>query len=530
MSCDEVQNALAAYLDKELSPAVQQPVQQHLSCCQVCRAELAGLVAARRRVQAWLQQAAADAAPSPQAWDNLQDRLVEEMRPLEASPSSKSPLEQAAGAPLTTEPRLRHAHLSRVREAARLECKALTSTFRGGKTMPKRIWLTALMAVIVIAAAVLYTAQNATPVSAQQVLERAATAQNASGIRHEQVEVYTNAEALPGDGAGTRTILDSYLDLQSGIFRQVITDASGKVLGAFGYDGTFTYSSQEGVRSEPGASLPVYRVPQSKDQVADLRPGAYVKDDQQLFDSFRSSHQVEMETVTWSSGRLAYILTTRLPVKVLVGGQVQTPAGVTTMVFDARSYQLLESSSRVEMNGQEVVIVSNRYQVSETLPAGTAIPWDFSDLKGITLIDDQAAQFGYLLPEKVQPQEMANLQGLVLSHTPEGFVQQVSTPGGGPEGQPLAYIVNYTDSAGNFFSVQTFNGPSSLPPALYNDETYTTAAGLVLHFSPAETKPGGVQVTAALITAPDGARYSLTSSLPQEQVKAWAEDLVKTVG
>ncbi len=496
MRCDEVQNALAAYLDKEMSPAGLQAIRQHLSCCPACQAELAGLEAARRGAKTWLLQAAADAAPSPQAWENLQARLLEEMHP----------------------------------PAARLKSKALTSTLIGVRTMPKRIWLPALMAVIIIAAAVLYTAQNATPVSAQQVLERAAAAQNDPGIRHEQVEVYTNAEALPGNGAGTRTILDSYLDLQSGIFRQVITDASGKVLGAFGCDGTFTYSSQEGSRPEPGASLPVYRVPQSKDQVADLRPDTYARDDQQLFDSFRSSPQVEMQTATWSSGRLAYILTTHQPVKLLAGGQVQAPAGVTTMIFDAHSYQLLESSSRVEMNGQEVVIVSNRYQVSETLPAGTAIPWDFSDLKGITLIDDPSAQSGYLLPEKVPPQEMGDLQGLVLAHTPEGFVQQVSTPGGRPDGQPLAYIATYTNSSGDFFTVQTFTGPSSLPPALFNDETYTTAAGLVLHFSPAETKPGGLQVTAALITSPDGACYSLTSSLPRDLVKAWAEDLVKTVG
>ncbi len=72
--------------------------------------------------------------------------------------------------------------------------------------------------------------------------------------------------------------------------------------------------------------------------------------------------------------------------------------------------------------------------------------------------------------------------------------------------------------------------PAAERPGAFNDETYTTATGLALAFGRTQAKPDGMQVTSALIAAPDRARYSLTSSLPRDQVKAWAEDLVRTVG
>ena len=54
--------------------------------------------------------------------------------------------------------------------------------------------------------------------------------------------------------------------------------------------------------------------------------------------------------------------------------------------------------------------------------------------------------------------------------------------------------------------------------------TYTTASGLVLSFMEDASDPSGKQYVSAFVKAPDGAAFMLSSTLPRETVKEWAEE------
>src|SRR5512139_2076224 len=83
MKCEQVQKALAVFLEGELTAADQLMIQQHLAGCDVCRSALG------QRVGQALQDLAAPAEPSPQAWSRLQARVTQVSMTKEAQPSSK---------------------------------------------------------------------------------------------------------------------------------------------------------------------------------------------------------------------------------------------------------------------------------------------------------------------------------------------------------------------------------------------------------------------------------------------------------
>ena len=58
------------------------------------------------------------------------------------------------------------------------------------------------------------------------------------------------------------------------------------------------------------------------------------------------------------------------------------------MVFDAKTYELLESQTTVFKNDKEIVIEKVKFLVDETLPAETQVAWDLSNLQGVTFVDD----------------------------------------------------------------------------------------------------------------------------------------------
>ena len=127
-------------------------------------------------------------------------------------------------------------------------------------------------ALILAAFGFFFFSQNAKPVSAKQILEKAYEVQKAqrpsSGISHIQAESFYNLEAKEDSNAGTRTIFDNYYDLKTGNLRNVVTDVvSGKITEVFGYDGEFTYSSRYSEGKQSDEPLIVYRSPQSKDKV-----------------------------------------------------------------------------------------------------------------------------------------------------------------------------------------------------------------------------------------------------------------------
>ncbi|MEX0740908.1 MAG: zf-HC2 domain-containing protein [Pseudohongiella sp.] len=60
MSCHQTPEIVADYFDQQLSPQARQALQQHLSDCQHCRAEIALLEPARGMLLSWQQQSVPD--------------------------------------------------------------------------------------------------------------------------------------------------------------------------------------------------------------------------------------------------------------------------------------------------------------------------------------------------------------------------------------------------------------------------------------------------------------------------------------
>lgn len=60
MSCDQTPEIVAEYFDQYLSPQARQVVQQHLSECMECRAEVALLTPAQERLLSWQHESVPD--------------------------------------------------------------------------------------------------------------------------------------------------------------------------------------------------------------------------------------------------------------------------------------------------------------------------------------------------------------------------------------------------------------------------------------------------------------------------------------
>jgi hypothetical protein len=420
--------------------------------------------------------------------------------------------------------------------------------------MKKRFVFTALAAGLVLAVVAVFSARNVTRVSAQEILKHASVAQAvnpAEGISHIKTENYFNLEALP-ENQGTRTILDSYGDLQSGSYRTVTFDSeTGKVLDASAYDGANTYSRDYSEPTNSGDALTIYRTPQGK--LADLRPageagGVSEKD---IFDQMRNDPNVKfVGEETWGDGRKVYLLQSQQQMKVMAKNGLERPLGLVMVYFDVETYKQLGYRMTMEKDGREILLGSQKILADEILPAGTSIAWDLSDLQGITIVDDPKRIHGDLLPEVISAQELATQtkSAYLLKSVPEGYSLEISEPQIKPDSnEPYIYIASYRTEANDYFVIQSGVGRptaaveancsivsgekscSTEQPSTANDgidETYTTASGLVLHFEKDFADPSGKQYTSAFVKAPDGVSFLITSTLPRKTVKQWAEDLV----
>ena len=172
MNCEQVQSLLIAYLDGEVTPSERTLIQAHLSSCTVCQQELTLLSTARSQVRSMLQRRAVHALPSQDAWNRLEARLAKEAQPSSAQFGT---------------------WLSHLAPGV---SRIFTQLFSGGVTMQKQKILATGMSVLVVAVVAVLMFNSATPVSAQQILERAAAAQSAAeageGIWHTLIEVYKN--------------------------------------------------------------------------------------------------------------------------------------------------------------------------------------------------------------------------------------------------------------------------------------------------------------------------------------------------
>ncbi len=76
MNCEAVNELLAAYLDKEVTPEEQRQIEAHLSTCEKCQEELRLLASTREELRQALSAKAAGAEPFPQAWDSVRQRIT----------------------------------------------------------------------------------------------------------------------------------------------------------------------------------------------------------------------------------------------------------------------------------------------------------------------------------------------------------------------------------------------------------------------------------------------------------------------
>ena len=505
MNCAEVQQSLVSYLEKEVTPGEQALVQQHLAECSVCERELAALAATRSSATQALHSLAAEATPSPQAWDRLQARLAEEVRssPPDLAVWLRRLVRGAPGTPLSP-----------------------------SRYTVKRLLVPALAVVIVVAGVALLWLRAATPVSAQQILNRAqqarAEVQATSGIRHLRIESYTNDEFLPGVAA---TIIENYLDFQTRNMRLVDFDsATGQVVGVLARDETYIYNGWKDYTSGSGSLLTIYRSPRPKGVWADQMGTGLVLDDEALwFEAMRRDPNVEAGRETWPDGRQVYVLRSQQPVEVYPGSGQQLLNGWSILVLDAQTYQAVEYRITIPWDGQEVLVSSSRYLADEVLPAGSYVAWDLSDLQGVQIEDGpHPAGYGGLQFDVISRQELASRtqSAYALRSIPDTFSEEISVMPEQLTGeQPVYYIVAYTSAAGDYLVLEAWDGPRHLVELM--DETYTTATGLELSFIPAGMSDlAGNPLTQAIVQAPDGALFILKSNLPREQVQALAEDLV----
>jgi hypothetical protein len=507
MTCEEVQALFVFYLDDEVTPSERILIQQHLAGCEICRRELAALSDVRATTGRALQGLAASATPSPLAWDRLQMKLAKSAPP---SPQQHAVWRSrpAQGVPHT-----------------------LIDDLKGTQLMQKRIYIPAFAALLAIALVAAFLLHNAAPVSAQQVLERAQaqlTAAQAPGISHLRTENYQNLQMLAPGQADTRRTIESYSNFQNGYYRSVTTDsASGRVVDANAYDGSYIYTHIASEQPATGGSITVYRSPQSGHKIAGTSNlGTVPSSAEETFQSVRDNPNATVSEATWDDGRKVYVLRSEHPVKVLSGKTVETPMGVSELYFDAQTYEILQSRTIVSRDGQDVVLNSSRVLVNETLPANSPVVWNLSDVRGINLVDDPKGEHADYLPEVISAQELAahTRTAYLLKTQPAGFALEISAPPQQPSDQPFLYVITYRNADGDYIVFSPIDAEMMLTDQV--SETYQTKAGLVLSVLDQHVEYGPKIPTMVYVKAPTGVSYYMNSSLPLERVKALAEDLV----
>ena len=510
MKCSQVQQLLVFYLDHECAPSERALIQAHLSGCPICQNEVSRLSIVQEQIGSALQRRAATAVPPQDAWSRLETQLTQVQLPAPSVRLGK----RSCKAPCASLP-------------------TMMKPFSGGIAMQKRLILAASLVVLAVAIAVGISLFNrVTPVSARVVLDRAYRVQMLAapvqGIEHIRTETYSNPQGLAAD-QGMDTIVESYHDLQTGNTRLVTIDQkTGKVLNVFAYDGTYTYSQNWRNASDP---LTVYRSPQSQVSKKEINPGA--NDNAQTmkawFDQMRNSPNVQLVgQETWEDGRSVYVLRSEQEVKLQVSATTEHSSGIVIVYFDVHTYEILGNKVTITRDGQEIVLSTSRTIVNETLPAVTQVAWDLSDLSGIQIVDDPNGTQGDLLPEVITPQDLASKtqSGYLLKTTPAGFSLEISAPPRQSLDKIYIYIASYTDEANDLFVIQA-SGPDESGAMLKQAvDTYTTASGLVVHFMDSTPTPDGKTFIDAVVEAPDGVTFMITSNLPLDTVKAWSEDLV----
>jgi len=528
MNCEQVQSLLPAYLDNEVTPSERMLILAHLSGCTVCQQELNLLSTARSQVRGTLQRRAIQAVPPREAWSRLEARLMED-----AQPSSKFMAWFSHKAP---------------------GANRLSNHFFGGVRMQKQWIFSALAGAIVLAVLAILVARNVTPVSAREILDRAYNAQStqSKGILHTRIETYQNLCVRPeGQGGAITTVMESYVEPQTGYFRTVSTEAkTGAVLEVFAFDGAHIYNGHRSVDvksdlPEQGPAsdekqivcdqpfgptndlLTVYRGSQNSIATADLPRGIGIETNDELFQKMHKDPNAKLlgEENTLD-GRKVYVVRSWQPVKAVIEGSTELPMGWVVSYFDKETYKIVESRATIERDGKDLLVYSYRVLADEILPAGGYRGWDLSDLQGIAIVDDPDGQHIKLLPEVISQQELASRaeSAYLLSNIPDGVTLEISAAPRQPKGQLFLYTASYRSERGDFLVIESVGQEKIQAAGESSDESYTTASGLTLKFL--ESNKAGKPYTSAIVETPQGTAFILNSILPREQVKELAEKLV----
>jgi hypothetical protein len=396
--------------------------------------------------------------------------------------------------------------------------------------MKLRTRLTALAVVAVVVVVAIFVANNITTVSAQQIITRATAVQvlPTQGIWHTQIQIYQNHSMLTGDHPGTTTIDDDYLDLATGRYRSVTQDSAGRMEQVAAFDGTYNYSGLQPANNAGNNPFKVTRVKAGSDQrtkmVGSIDPAASLK---ALFDDFRNNPRVRVDLQkTWTDGTRVYVLVDD-NYQAQKGTDGTTYTGSMRMVFNAKTYQLVESQTTVRKGGQDIVIDEVQWMVDEVLPMGSPVAWDLSDLKGVTIVDGtQPRVQANPTFETLTEQELAThtKSFYVLKSLPAGYTEKITAVADQPKDQDYQFEINYTGSNGETFGLQAVGqmDPGFVASSFY-DGSYKAASGLMINYSPSHPNGG----TSAMLSAPDGNSFLLISSLPRVQVQNLVETLVK---
>jgi hypothetical protein len=238
----------------------------------------------------------------------------------------------------------------------------------------------------------------------------------------------------------------------------------------------------------------------------------------------RSDPQVQLAgEQTWDNGRTVYVLRSEQPIRVIVANEAQSPTGIVDVYFDVDTYELVGNRITIQKDGKELLISLQRILVNEALPAGSSVAWDLSDLQGVNIVDDTNGE--HRLPEVISPEDLAakTKSAYLLKTIPEGFSLELSALPEHPANRPFFYEATYTNQAGDYFIIRAFDN-KPLEDTSWEDEAYTAASGLVLHFV---NQPSiDPKFTGGLLETPDGMVFAIDSTLPREQVRALVEQLV----
>jgi hypothetical protein len=473
--------------------------------------ELAELRKTRRAAKSAMQTMAASVEPSAQAWTELQHRIKLEK-----------------GSPITP----------KISWLSNLAPGWLVNAIQtiGASQMSRRIAVVISGALIFGILGFFMMNETVTPVSAKQILDRAYEVQmkvnKAAGISHMKVERYFNPDKAEGKDAGFSLLTDIYTDYKTGNYRKVeysLPDMD--VRSVAGYDGEYTYSSVPLENPQKAEILTVYRSPQSRDKVAGLDNLGPTFSAEEEFDSIRNNPKINLESEkVQNDGRKVYVLVANHPAdSIRVNEKVtEGEARLERMIFDAKTYELLESVTFVKKNGKETILNSVRFLVRENLSSDAKINWDLSDLKGIKLVDDLDRKKGDLLPEKITEKELAEKTstGYLFKEIPEGFDLTITAPPRQTGATSYMYIADYHNKDGDYVVIQ--NTGDELEPMSENpDETYKAKNGMTAYFvKEPENLPDDEVFQMAIVHVSDRISFLVNSTLPRDRVKELIDDLV----